>query len=384
MSVLGVVLGSLTLLLGGASSVSAAPSFTGLGVFFRSGESIGATGVSADGSVVVGSVIPHPGSSRRRQAFRWTESGGMVGLGALPGAYGVQSGASAVSADGSVVVGGSNSDSGRYEAFRWTESGGMVGLGRLPGDDDSGASAISADGSVVVGSSRSYSSPGPSDAEAFRWTEAGGMVGLGPGFASGISADGSVVVGKSRTDSGSEAFRWTEEGGIVGLGYLSARDYSYSVARAISADGSVVVGQSSTDSGSSEAFRWTESGGMVGLGEVPGGNFNSYADAVSADGSVVVGGVNSLSGNKAFVWDEENGMRTVKQMLIDQGIDMTGWDLEVATGISDDGLTIVGAGYNPSGFQEAWIATIPEPGTALLLGIGLAGMSLRRATNQLC
>jgi probable HAF family extracellular repeat protein len=37
-----------------------------------------------------------------------------------------------VSADGSVVVGYGNSDSG-FQAFRWTEDAGMVGLGDLPG-----------------------------------------------------------------------------------------------------------------------------------------------------------------------------------------------------------------------------------------------------------
>lgn len=41
-----------------------------------------------------------------------------------------------------------------------------------------------------------------------------------------------------------------------------------------------------------------------------------------------------------------------------------------------DGLTIVGWGYNPDGYDEAWIATIPEPTTLLLLGFG--GLALRR------
>ena len=60
----------------------------------------------------------------------------MVGLGDLPlgDLPGVNflSDAQAVSADGSVVVGGSSSG-GTLEAFRWTEGGGMVGLGLLPG-----------------------------------------------------------------------------------------------------------------------------------------------------------------------------------------------------------------------------------------------------------
>ena len=309
------------------------------------------------------------------------------GLGVLPGGI-INSEASGVSGDGSVVVGTSGSASGN-EAFRWTEAGGMVGLGNLPGGSGSGASGVSGDGSVVVGDGNSSSSP----LEAFRWTEAGGMVGLGflPGSvltiskAIGVSADGSVVVGGGPSSSGTEAFRWTESGGMVGLGHLPGGFFS-SNAFAVSADGSVVVGVSPSSSGI-EAFRWTESGGMVGLGDLPGGIFHSDASGVSADGSVVVGRSYSSSGNQAFVWDETNGMRALMQILEDQGVDMTGWNLELASGISADGLTIVGTGTNPLGFTEAWIATIPEPGTVLLVGIGLAGMSAvsqrhRRGTTR--
>ena len=103
-----------------------------------------------------------------------------------------------------------------------------------------------------------------------------------------------------------------------------------------------------------------------------------YIFSTSADGSTVVGNSSSSSGWEPFVWDETNGMRALRQMLIDQGIDMTGWDLTEANGISGDGLTIVGYGTNPSGYTEAWIATIPEPSTALLLGLGLLGIGLQR------
>ena len=55
----------------------------------------------------------------------------------------------------------------------------------------------------------------------------------------------------------------------------------------------------------------------------------------------------------------------------------------VAQGISDDGLTVVGFGRNPSGFNEAWIATIPEPNTAFLLMSGLLGLSVCRRDRVL-
>src|ERR1035438_2616054 len=56
-----------------------------------------------------------------------------------------------VSGDGSVVVGTSGYDTSGYgyfsRAFRWTAGSGMVGVGGR----DSSASGVSADGSVVVG-----------------------------------------------------------------------------------------------------------------------------------------------------------------------------------------------------------------------------------------
>ena len=128
------------------------------------------------------------------EAFLWTAKRQMAPLGLLPGRD--VSVAFAVSNDGLVIVGQSESNSGR-EGFRWTQSGGMSGIGDLPGGDSwSSASAVSAAGSVIVGGS--HSSFG---IEAFRWTQAGGMIGLGDlpsddfgSSASDVSADGSVII----------------------------------------------------------------------------------------------------------------------------------------------------------------------------------------------
>src|SRR5262245_5955624 len=96
-----------------------------------------------------------------------------MGVGDLPGGpfYSVARG---VSADGSVVVGDSQSAAG-YEAFRWTRSGGIVGLGDLAGGAYSSvANDVSGDGSVVVGNGTSSVS-----SHAFRWAAQTGMTTIG-------------------------------------------------------------------------------------------------------------------------------------------------------------------------------------------------------------
>ena len=242
----------------------------------------------------------------------------------------------------------------------------MIGLGYLPGQNRSWAYGVSGDGLVVVGQSGFlYGS-----SQAFRWTTRDGMVGLGYltggdsyGLAYGVSADGSVVVGRGDSAFGLQAFRWTSGGGMVGLGFQSGA--SDSTANAVSLDGAVVVGTSGA-----QAFRWTSGGGMVGLGFSPDATV-SVANAVSGDGSVIVGDVATASGVEASIWDGVHGMRSLQGVLTnDYGLNLTGWTLQYATGISSNGETIAGWGVNPSGQTEAWIAQIPEPGSYWLLALG--------------
>ncbi len=219
-----------------------------------------------------------------QEAFRWTASGGITGLGWFPGAANTVSSAQGVSADGSVIVGYSYTSAVHGNAFRWTSAGGMQDLGTLASGGVSEATGISADGTVIAGSG---SAPGGDN--PFRWTSSGSMVSLGlsgnlvefvEGY--GISADGSVIFGAGdNTNSLTEAFRWTSSTGYTLLGFLPGTENSSS--NAASSNGSVIVGNSG-----GEPFRWTAATGMVDLGDLPG---YTYAEAndVSGDGSVVVG-----------------------------------------------------------------------------------------------
>ena len=172
-----------------------------------------ATSVSADGTVVAGSSSYD--ATDNLEAYRW-RNGTMTGLGFLntniadPDPY---SRARAVSADGTTVVGESTfnangTGNGQLQAFRWTEAGGMTGLGFMdPGNPNhvSRAVAVSADGSVVVGQGTFNGGQN----EPFRWTSATGMrsitelltqggvdlTGWNLAQPTGLSASGLTVVG---------------------------------------------------------------------------------------------------------------------------------------------------------------------------------------------
>jgi len=351
-------------ILAGAAARADQPYFIGLGDLPGGRFASGAVDVSADGSVVVGSSNSRGGFAN--DAFIWTAATGMIPLD--PKHENIVSKAHAVLADGSTVVGirnlglgdpNSNPNAGP-EAFRWTREEGMVGLGDLPNNRFwSSGIGVSRDGKMIVG----FGSSGRAeDVEAMRWTPDGGMVGLGdfPGYdfvsvALDITPDGSVVVGFGHSRNGNEAFRWTAGGLMEGIGDLPGLDFDSS-AFAVSTDGRVIVGYGRSENGT-EAFRWTARTGMVGLGDMPGGNFQSFSDGVSGKGGVVVGQGWSERGQEAFIWDQRHGIRALRDVLIDDyGLDVARWRLVDANAMSDDGRTIVGGGWNPNGDAEAWLA----------------------------
>ena len=133
----------------------------GLGAADGSGSQ--ANSVSFDGSTIVGYVTGLP-SGGLEQAFRWTQGEGLVLLDENhpPTGYSIASG---ISADGSVVVGERDygveqPNTSSREAFVWTASGGMRGVRDVLvndyGLDLTGwtlvqAFAVSADGRTIVG-----------------------------------------------------------------------------------------------------------------------------------------------------------------------------------------------------------------------------------------
>jgi uncharacterized membrane protein len=365
----------------------AAPMFVPLGDLPGGLVSSHAAGISADGQTVVGGSHGASGS----EPFRWTRQAGMTGMGQVPGIVGA--GAAAASADGAIIAASALLIHG-IAGIRWTEAAGVDGLSSLAGGDpapNDSANDISDDGFTIVGHS---------DGRAVRWVGTPGAetaaLALGaPGgepysgsIAYGVSANGATIVGSANGSVGREAFVWTSETGMLGIGDLTGGGFD-SIAYAVSGDGSTVVGRGLGAAGA-EAFRWTQEGGLVGLGHLPqraGMSAFSSALATSADGGVIVGSSNYaeglfIYGLTAFLWDEAHGMRNLRTVLEGFDLDLTGWRLTEATGISADGRVIVGDGINPQGHHEAWLAVIPEPGTAALLAVGLAVMARGSASRS--
>ena len=187
-------------------------------------------------------------------------------LGTLEGGW--SSSASTVNFDGSVIAGtssfrifpwgsGSSSVNGQ-RPFLWSPATGIESLAPMEGGPESFSTAISHNGSVVVGG----------NGTAFRWTRSGGMQNLGilPGgtgsYATGVNSDGTVIGGVSFLSGGGErGFVWTAMGGLQALSTPSSlspvhlQNWDYSRAYGVSANGAVLVGMVYSSSDEIQAVR---------------------------------------------------------------------------------------------------------------------------------
>lgn len=389
-----LVLLSISLLGALASTPSAqaqgGASFTGLGDLPGGITRSVATAVSGDGSVVVGHSASASGNS---EAFRWDAVNGMTSLGDLSGGP-FESFANDVSRDGSVIVGRGAASQG-YEAAVWTESRWSLGCGMSGGNCYGETRGVAPDGSVVVGdlNTKAFIYDNVNDVRLISDLGGGGDSSVANDVTTG---DGwTAVVGRGTSAWGQEAFFWEEIAGqsaqIWGLGDLPGGSF-FSDALAVSADGYTSVGLSMSENGY-EACVWDLLGEPLPLGDLPGGGFYSEAYGVSGEGGVVVGKGLTDNGFEAFVSTYADGMRRLSTVLEDEHeLDLAGWTLTEARGISDDGRVIVGNGTNPDGAEEAWRAVLPAPepsmgslGLSVAIALGIlwrSGPRLRSSSSR--
>lgn len=222
--------------------------------------------ISADGSVIVGcstSSSTSPGLTPC-EAFRWTSAGGMIGLGDLAGGT-YNSAAHGVSADGSVIVGTASGPTGELP-FRWTEATGMVSIGALPaGVNHGNAAGVSSDGSIIVGSLEESETT-----EGYMWTQGSGYVRLGGlyqdlaySIAYGISGDGTTIVGESFIGDFDaqfplQAFIWDSANGMRNLNTvltelgINLNGWTLVDASDVSFDGKTIIGRGYNPDGAEE------------------------------------------------------------------------------------------------------------------------------------
>ena len=185
-----------------------------------------------------------------------------------------------------------------------------------------------------------------------------GTLGGKSSYAYGVNAGGQVVGDANTADNAAyHAFLYTN-GNMQNLGDLGG---GVSVAYGINASGQV-VGYAGTAGDVAHAFLYSN-GTMTDLGTLAG-----YADSCALGinaGGQVVGEDDNISGDTYRLFSLATEPCAYLNSLIDTS---SGWTLEEATAVNDNGW-IVGQGYNSlTGQEDAVLLTpIPEPSTFVLL-----------------
>jgi len=325
-----------------------------------------AYGISGDGNTVVGSYYTN--------TLNIGEAPFVLPLSApyfsrLPGIVNDRSGeARAAAFSGNGVIVGRLRRSGADRAARWQKSGDVytaTTFNTSSGVTPTLARDVSANGNVIVGEGtanfgvptaffitgnapRTLPAPTSEPSGVARW-------------ATGVSANGNEISGYTRgLSTGNQiAVRWLRVSTtsynptIVSVGNNIR---SSDTLQGVSADSAFVVGSMQLPpfpAGFTTPVRSRRGEAAEAVGPV--GSFGlPLARATSAAGAVVVGDW-GFSGS-AFVWKSDQGFRFLQDVATDvYGLNLAGWQLDSATGISDDGRTIVGRGTNPFGWEEGFV-----------------------------
>jgi probable HAF family extracellular repeat protein len=224
-----------------------------------------ATGISSNGGRIVGWGFSN--ANAMEEAFYYNTSGGNL-MNFSPIFTGNASKATGISADGTVIVGtvANNFFSPATMAgFIYVVGGSSTPINAtsgIPAFANDGLNftrltGISGNGQVAIGFATA--GLGQGDARAFKYNRTGaayeslGMLGTGTwSIPRAVNSDGSVIVGQAENSDGNfEAFVH-QNGTMTGLGFLQGG--SSSNATGVSADGTVIVGHGTVGSGRTHAF----------------------------------------------------------------------------------------------------------------------------------
>jgi probable HAF family extracellular repeat protein len=291
-------------------------------------------------------------------AFKWTSSGGLVGL---QGPAGTFARARSINTSGQVA---GDAEGGLAGATLWQPDGTATSLGTL-GGPLSGANDINDAGQIV-----GWSHIPANVHHAFLWTQGAGMQDLGTlggswSAATGINELGHVT-GWSQTAGGrTHAFLWKPETGMVDIDPLGSETYAEAVN-----DHDEVVGYHYPQ-GTALAFFWSRDTGLVELGTLGGGigppasPWHSRAFDLNENGVVVGDSTDGITPELATVW-------TVDVARGDEGVGFLPPIPNDGTGIFKAGRTI------PVKFRLASASGAPVTGaTASLRVFEISEGSLR-------
>ncbi len=328
----------------------AASTFQGLGFVDPSHDESLASGVSADGLVVVGVSRATSGGAPLRGGVRWHADGSFEHIPMPAGFFGYTI-PTALSENGEQVVG--YFVDAEANSFQWNPAGGSSYL------SFGSPAAMSDDGTVIVGGEEAL-------VDGFFIWAAWRMVNGQKEYLGGypqtfseergpraVTPDGSLIAGYEANFADFRIFIW--EAGL-GFEYLESQaGWNTMYPSGISADGKRVAGITSYSS-AWEAVIWRRGLPPLSLGDFPGGDFHSGANAISRRGHLVVGFGTTELGREAAFWDPILGMQHFGNWITSRfGVNLDGWILREIAAISADNRVIAGAGTNPDGLTEAWV-----------------------------
>lgn len=316
-----------------------------------------------DAGQAVGTRVDATGRSR---GFLYTPGQGHVDLGTLGGPWAT---AQAINRWGQ-VTGGSVDAAGIGQAYVWTPGEGMVAIPPAPGgaaghginDQGQVAGVFHVFGEVSV---------------PFLYTPGQGAIALGGfsgtyGSASAVNRLGQVTGVSEDLTLNPAAFLWTPDAGLARL----HPEGTGGTGQAINDRGQVTgtfASPSDVHPGS-VAFLHTPGRGSSALGVLPG-HVTSVGLGLNERGDVVGQSSSAAHGPQAFLWTAERGLQSL-QALLEPG-NAVGWTLDQAWDVNEAGQ-IVGTGRRGDQARGFLLTPVPEPGSFVLLGLGVAVLALAR------